>query len=289
MVNHYFDSTDVQGVMDELELMLVPSGRMNERNRAIVADAYADMLKIKDKPSEALDNALQVFTATGDFQASPVNSHKDGKREEFEQPEYLERDYKAIVYLYLEGGVDSWNILVPHSGCNGTGANHVRAQYESIRGDVALDKDELFPIDSGNPDQPCTTFGIHGSLETPYDLYEDGDALFMANIGPLIEPCTKEEYQDGAKQLPNGLFAHNTQTQQVSRCKLPGFRRIWTLVFCSGHAEQQTSGGSPCLQYAKLYPPITTHRCRTARRATPTRRACSAASWTRLAVPPTRA
>ena len=203
--------SDASGVLDELELLLVPSARLNKRNREIIQNAYINQLAEGDKRL-ALATALQLLSTTADFSTTTANIHRSGRRESVAKPDFLNREYKAIVYLYFNGGLDSFNILVPHSGCNGTGATHVREQYETIRGDVALDKDEVYEIDAGNPDQPCKTFGIHGELEVVKDLYDDGDALFFANIGALVEPLTKDEWDEGSKSLPQGLFAHNTQT-----------------------------------------------------------------------------
>jgi hypothetical protein len=120
--------------------------------------------------------------------------------------------YKAIVVLYLEGGCDSFNLLAPHSGCGTSGGY---AQYANIRQDIALQQSALLPVTANvfgtNNAQPCTTYGVHPSMPTLKRLYDAGDALFVANAGPLIEPVTKSEYMSNAKPMPKQLFAHNTQ------------------------------------------------------------------------------
>ena len=45
------------------------------------------------------------------------------------------------------------------------------------------------------------------------ELYKDGDAAFIANIGSLIEPMGRQEYKDGTKRIPPQVFAHNMGTQ----------------------------------------------------------------------------
>ena len=57
------------------------------------------------------------------------------------------------------------------------------------------------------------TFGVHPDLPNIKELYEEGDASFFANIGNLIEPITVAEYNSKTKQIPMGLFAHNTQVE----------------------------------------------------------------------------
>ena len=114
--------------------------------------------------------------------------------------------YKAIVFLFLNGACDSYNMLVPHSQCD---ANKVNEQYTSVRGDVALTMDELLQIHVPNGTQPCNKFGVHPDLDYLQGLYEDKEAAFIANIGALVEPITKHEYNTGAKTTPPSLFAHN--------------------------------------------------------------------------------
>lgn len=54
-------------------------------------------------------------------------------------------------------------------------------------------------------------YGVHPSMPTLHRLYTEGDALFVANAGPLVEPVTKAEYLANTKTMPKQLFAHNTQ------------------------------------------------------------------------------
>ena len=79
-------------------------------------------------------------------------------------------------------------------------------EYRNARGEVALAKDKLLTIDTSSS-QNCSKFGIHPNLPLLRDLYDDGEAIFLANIGVLTEPVTKDDYED--KTLTQ-LFAHNT-------------------------------------------------------------------------------
>ena len=47
------------------------------------------------------------------------------------------------------------------------------------------------------------------------DLYDDGDALVLTNVGPLVEPMTREAFDSGAAARPASLFAHNMQRKAV--------------------------------------------------------------------------
>jgi cullin-associated NEDD8-dissociated protein 1 len=121
--------------------------------------------------------------------------------------------YKAIVYLALNGGADSFNMLVPHSECSA--ARDLYAQYHEVRGNVALQKGELLPIDvvngTGKGQQVCRKFGLHPKLKTVQQLYQAGDALWIANAGTLVEPMTRHTFKTGRK--PVQLFGHKQQTR----------------------------------------------------------------------------
>ena len=80
-------------------------------------------------------------------------------------------------------------------------------EYKMARGTVALSKEELLLIDAETSNQVCDVFGIHPSLPVVQELYGQGDALFVAGVGVLSEPVTKENYVSKTKTQ---LFAHNT-------------------------------------------------------------------------------
>ena len=110
--------------------------------------------------------------------------------------------------LFLAGGADTWNLVVPVAGC---GAHDLHAKYEAARGAAAVAKESLHAIDVPAGTQPCTTFGVHEKLPAVASLYAAGDAAFVANVGTLVEPLSKHEFNKKTKARPASLFAHNTQ------------------------------------------------------------------------------
>lgn len=107
--------------------------------------------------------------------------------------------------------MDSYNLIVPHSGCTGTSF----PQYEIARGSVALSKSTLLQIDTSNSEQPCSTFGVHPQLPVLRDIYDDEELTFYANTGVLFEEVNQMNWET---KTPTQLFAHNTQvidSQQV--------------------------------------------------------------------------
>ena len=163
---------------------------------------------------EALRVATQLVLTTAEFHATNLNVAAATARPPPSPAPSLGRPFKAVVVLFLAGGVDSWNLVVPHSGCDSTenGTAHY-GTYAAMRGGVALAQSDLLPISVPSGSQPCTTFGVHPALPLVKTLYDDGDAAFLANIGALVEPITKAQYLAKEKRVPPSLFAHNTQVK----------------------------------------------------------------------------
>jgi uncharacterized protein (DUF1501 family) len=114
-------------------------------------------------------------------------------------------DYKALVCLFLAGGNDSFNMLVP------SGTDEY-AQYAAIRKDLALSQASLLSL---NPVVGIgRTLGLHPSMGGLASLFNSGKAAFIANVGTLIEPVTKSQYESKSVALPLGLYSHSDQIRQ---------------------------------------------------------------------------
>lgn len=121
-------------------------------------------------------------------------------------------DYKAIVCLFLNGGNDSFNMLVPRQ--TDAHADYVTARgglYNdpAAEGGLALPNDALLPIQSAG--QPFADFGIHPDLPFLQRLYNEQKAAFVANVGTLVEPTSLSQYQNNSVRLPAGLFSHSDE------------------------------------------------------------------------------
>ncbi len=121
-------------------------------------------------------------------------------------------DYKALVCVFLFGGNDSWNMVVP------TSTAEYNAYYASRSGgtasDLAIPQSSLWPINLAVPDPNGWTYGFHPSMASMQSLFNSGQCAVVANVGPLIQPTTKTQYQQQSVQLPPQLFSHNDQQDQ---------------------------------------------------------------------------
>lgn len=122
---------------------------------------------------------------------------------------------KALVFIMLDGGNDSFNMLVP------TSEQSYRA-YQNSRSNLALPKRQLLPLD-GFQDRHGQRFGIHAAMPEVQRLFAEEKLSFIANIGPMIEPLTREQFHNNSVALPLGLLSHADQFKhwQTSR---PGQR-----------------------------------------------------------------
>ena len=103
---------------------------------------------------------------------------------------------------------------MPHSDC---GSYDLYDDYNTTRGTgLAIPKEILLPIEPRPGTQPCDVFGLNPVMRNLQRLYNQGDAAMLANVGPLVEPMTKEQYKNKSKQAPPGLFAHNIQQRVVA-------------------------------------------------------------------------
>jgi uncharacterized protein (DUF1501 family) len=122
---------------------------------------------------------------------------------------YTFPDYKALVCVFLYGGNDGFNTVVPITGPARTG-------YASVRPTLALPAASLHALNApasgaGSPGDG-STYGLHGSMPELATLFNAGKAAVIANVGTLVGPVTKDEYQNGHPALPPQLFSHADQS-----------------------------------------------------------------------------
>ncbi|MEM8860326.1 MAG: DUF1501 domain-containing protein [Chloroflexota bacterium] len=132
----------------------------------------------------------------------------------------LNGDYKALVCIYLSGGNDAHNMLVPMGD---PADNPIRADYEAARSHVQIPSSDLHPLTIPADSQAFKqhygdgTFpmGIHPSAPQLAELFNNKDLAFMCNVGSLAFPIVdRQSYLDKKVQLPPNLFAHDKQQMQ---------------------------------------------------------------------------
>lgn len=111
-------------------------------------------------------------------------------------------DYKALVCLFLQGGNDANNLIIPSDSSG-------YATYAASRGALALPQANLLPISPLTSDGRA--FALHPSMPEFQTLFGQGKAAVLANVGTLVVPTTKTQYNARSVPLPPQLFSHNDQ------------------------------------------------------------------------------
>lgn len=112
---------------------------------------------------------------------------------------FAANDYRALVCVFLFGGNDGHNTIVPLSG------GEYNA-YRTLRGGLGLTPDKIIGISANS--QP---FGLHYALPELQTLYNQGALAIIPNVGNLVKPTMKTDLS----QVPTQLFSHSDQTAQM--------------------------------------------------------------------------
>jgi len=106
-------------------------------------------------------------------------------------------NYKALVCVFLYGGNDANNTLIQFDTAG-------YANYSTIRGPLAIPQSQLLQLSA------LPNFALNPNLPDIQTLFDSKNAALVANVGTLIEPTTKAQYQAGT-DLPTNLFSHPDQ------------------------------------------------------------------------------
>eukprot|EP01013_Petalomonas_cantuscygni_P043591 TRINITY_DN8316_c1_g1_i1.p1 TRINITY_DN8316_c1_g1~~TRINITY_DN8316_c1_g1_i1.p1 ORF type:complete len:798 (+),score=156.55 TRINITY_DN8316_c1_g1_i1:192-2396(+) len=195
-------------VVDDLDLRLM-GRRMHPTTRDVLLAQFNTTFTSSNK-ADATRATQMLAGAVAEFHTTSGRVPRPTERQ-LSPPagKYSDRPYKAVVVIYLAGGCDSWNMLMPHSECEN--GNQLANDYASTRARIAVAKNDMLVIDVPNGTQPCSKMGIHPSLPTLKSLYDAGDAALFTNVGTLLEPLTKSKYWQDRDARPSALFAHNGQ------------------------------------------------------------------------------
>lgn len=186
-------------LVEELAVLLTP-GRLTNNSRTVLTAAYSD---VSVSEEAALKQVLNLFVVTPEYHATNQPDIQSKRRPQKPSVASHDRPYKAVVVIFLEGGADSFNMVVPH-----TCAPHdLYTEYAQIRGgSLAIAQSSLLQVDvtEDSDPQPCSKFGLHPSLSFLRNAYQDGDAVVLNNIGIMAEPMTQSEFYARQKQEPLG-------------------------------------------------------------------------------------
>jgi uncharacterized protein (DUF1501 family) len=119
-------------------------------------------------------------------------------------------DYRALVCIYLDGGNDGNNTVVPNETSD-------YGRYSAVRGgSLALPQSALLPI---TPSSLGIGFGLHPSLTGLHELWQQQKLAIVCNVGSLVEPLTRTTFRNGSAARPYQLFSHSDQSQAAQTAR----------------------------------------------------------------------
>ena len=127
-------------------------------------------------------------------------------------------DYRALVCVFLNGGNDAFNMLVPRSLSEYT-------TYAETRRNLAAAREDLLALNPAN--NLPTEYGLHPELTGLKSLFDAGKMSLLGNVGTLMEPTLQTDYINNRVELPPQLFSHNDQQNFVMSLQASQERQGW--------------------------------------------------------------
>lgn len=155
-------------------------------------------------------------------------------------------EFKALVYIFLAGGNDSFNMISP------TGNGALRTRYEQGRRNVAIDQDSLIDIRLSTPANifgggSYNNFGMHPKCKDIASIFNSGEIAVICNMGNLVEPTSRQDYLQNKVVLPPQLFSHSDQQRQFQSQPSAQFQSGW-----GGRTSEFLTGFNPDLNVSPL-------------------------------------
>ncbi len=114
-------------------------------------------------------------------------------------------DYKALVCIFMFGGNDANNMIIPYDTAG-------YQNYAQIRANLALPQSALLPI---QPKSLSTPYALHPTFTDMQNLFNGGQLAAVINTGTLVQPTTRNQYLNSQVSVPQNLFSHADQQVQM--------------------------------------------------------------------------
>jgi len=146
-------------------------------------------------------------------------------------------DYKAMVCIFMFGGNDANNMVVP--------VDSRYAGYQQARANLALPQGQLLPLQTGSQ----ANYGLHPNMPELQALFNNQKNLaILANVGTLVQPTSQQAYQS-YQNLPENLYSHSDQQDQWQSAQLVGTPN-------AGWAGKVADSVQSSLNSSAQFPPI---------------------------------
>ncbi|MEM7329920.1 MAG: DUF1501 domain-containing protein [Pseudomonadota bacterium] len=140
--------------------------------------------------------------------------------------------YKAMICIFLKGGMDGADTVLPYDQASYDQLRSVRTglfnSYNFNSPTSTRNRANLLRMSLDNAgDFGGREFALPQELAPLHSMFEGGDLAVVGNVGPLIEPTTRQRMDNGSAILPRRLFSHNDQQSTWMSFGVEGVSRGW--------------------------------------------------------------
>jgi len=163
-------------------------------------------------------------------------------------------DYKALVCVFLEGGMDCHDTVIPYDQPSYARYAELRASlldaYANAPEGSSRDRAALLPLSPANATFGGREFALAPQLAGLADLFQRGHCAVVGNVGPLREPTSRNGFELNSTSLPSRLFSHNDQRYTWMSFAPEGAQSGW-----AGHFSDATIGAgvNPLFSQVSLF------------------------------------
>ncbi|MEO0436376.1 MAG: DUF1501 domain-containing protein [Pseudomonadota bacterium] len=173
--------------------------------------------------------------------------------------------YKALVCVFLFGGLDNHDFLIPYDQDEYRQFERQRQTLLQIQGQARA-RESLLPLTPSNAQPGDKVWALPPEMPSLKNMFDAGDASLVANVGPLIEPVTRQGFLDQSVRLPPRLFSHNDQQATWQASAPEGAQFGWGGLFADAVLSESASanalafstissvGGGPFLTGRRAFP-----------------------------------
>ncbi len=152
--------------------------------------------------------------------------------------------YKALVCVFFRGGLDCHDTVLPYDQAEYDRLAEIRQSMFNNYPSRA--RSALLPLDALNPAaQSGRQFALPPQLAPLHALFEQQRASIVANVGPLLRPLTRDEFDNNRSLAPGNLFSHNDQQSTWVAFQGEGARLGWGGRFADAVLTSGANQGSP--------------------------------------------
>lgn len=150
--------------------------------------------------------------------------------------------YKALVGVFLKGGADMFDAVLPRDQASHDQFLQVRPNIVNGYGDGSRTRASLLALQPGNASNfGGREFGLVPELASVQSLFQSGEAAIVGSVGPLLEHIDRTSFSSGLADLPSRLFSHNDQQSTWMALATEGAQAGWG----GGFIREMSRAASP--------------------------------------------